>query len=229
MLGGLRKAASFVGLRQEIYVAFVNQRSVASAFIEHCNVERTLDLADDCTWANRIIFHVSHVLNYCFGDGDQSVATYNQLVDYCDNWMSYKPSSFLPIYYREPEEGEVFPEIWLLGDAVACAHLHWHLAKILLTAHNPKIPRLGPGQRVAVKNMDDEIKNSVRAACGMAVSNSKTPPNWVTACMTIALCGDRFTDRMEQEALLRILHRTEEEHAWPTGTVGKLFPQTLLC
>lgn len=38
-----------------------------------------------------------------------------------------------------------------------------------------------------------------------------------TACMGIALCGDRFTDRVEQEAILGVLVKTEKEHAWPTN------------
>ena len=38
-----------------------------------------------------------------------------------------------------------------------------------------------------------------------------------TACMGVTMCGDRFTDRMEQEALLGVLMRTEQDHAWPTG------------
>lgn len=30
------------------------------------------------------------------------------------------------------------------------------------------------------------------------------------------MCGDRFSDRGEQEALLNVLVVTEEDHAWPT-------------
>jgi len=52
----------------------------------------------------------------------------------------------------------------------------------------------------------------------MAISNPATAPNWVSACMAVVICGDRFTQRLEQEALLNILDFTEKEHAWPTGT-----------
>lgn len=52
--GGLRLAAFWVGLRQEIYVAFVNQRSIIPP-LEHCNVDRSFDPADDGTWANRYV------------------------------------------------------------------------------------------------------------------------------------------------------------------------------
>lgn len=52
----------------------------------------------------------------------------------------------------------------------------------------------------------------------MAISNPATAPNWVSACMAVVICGDRFSERLEQEALLNILVFTEQEHAWPTGT-----------
>ena len=36
--------------------------------------------------------------------------------------------------------------------------------------------------------------------------------------MVIALAGERFDKRSEQEALVDVLLRTEVEHAWPTLT-----------
>ncbi|OCK75378.1 hypothetical protein K432DRAFT_429464 [Lepidopterella palustris CBS 459.81] len=215
--GGLRQAAFWVGLRQEIYMAFVNQRSILPV-LEHCNIDRSFEPTDDCTWANRIVVLCADVIRYCFGDGDHNVSTYSQLLEYSRDWMTYKPASFSPIFYRDPKDGELFPEIWLLSDAVVTGLQHYHLARILLTAHNPKVPRLGPGQRTALRLMNDEIQNDVRTLCGMAESNSRTPPNYVTACMAIAMAGDRFTERREQEALLRLLLKTEKEHAWPTST-----------
>lgn len=47
--GGLRQAAFWVGLRQEVYVAIVNQRPVLPA-LEHCNVDRSFEAAEDHVW-----------------------------------------------------------------------------------------------------------------------------------------------------------------------------------
>ncbi|OJD31959.1 arca-like protein [Diplodia corticola] len=214
--GGLRQAAFWVGLRQEIYMAFVNQRTIIPA-LEHCSIDRTFDTASDCVWANRIVTHCADVLRYCFGDGEQTVANYNRLLDYCDGWFMFKPPSFSPIFYRVPDGVKViFPEIWLLSDAVTTGLQHYHLAKILLTAHNPRVPRLGPGQKLALTRIDEQIKEDVRALCGMANSNSGCPPNYVTASMAIALAGERFTDAAEQKALMEVLGVCERMHAWPT-------------
>ncbi|KAF2141177.1 uncharacterized protein K452DRAFT_228673 [Aplosporella prunicola CBS 121167] len=217
IMGGLRQAAFWIGLRQEIYMAFVNQRTILPN-LEHCNIDRSFEPTNDCTWANRIVTHCADVIRYCYGEGERNVACYNRLVDYCDGWYVYKPASFSPIFQKEPDEESVFPEIWLLSDAVVTGLQHYHLCKILLTAHNPKIPRLGPGQKQALRKMDEDIKSHVRALCGMALSNSRCPPNFVTASMVIALAGERFDKRNEQQALVDVLLRTEVEHAWPTLT-----------
>jgi hypothetical protein len=47
--GGLRQAAFWVGLRQEVYVAFVNQRPVVLP-LEHRNIDRSFDEAEDHVW-----------------------------------------------------------------------------------------------------------------------------------------------------------------------------------
>ena len=39
-----------------------------------------------------------------------------------------------------------------------------------------------------------------------------------TASMGITMCGDRFTELSEQQALLEVLKKTESDHAWPTAT-----------
>lgn len=31
------------------------------------------------------------------------------------------------------------------------------------------------------------------------------------------MCGERFTQRREQDALLGVLHMTENDHGWPTA------------
>ncbi|KAK3049845.1 hypothetical protein LTS18_012682 [Coniosporium uncinatum] len=186
MTGGLRQAAYWVALRQEIYIAFVSQRSIVPT-LEHCAIERSLEPGDDCTWANRIIVHCAHVIKYCFGDASKTTSLYDGLVEYCERWMTFKPPSFDPMFLREPTNADgdgggkdkIFPEIWLLNDAVVTALQHYHLARILLSAHNPKVPRLGPSSRPALKIVDEDIKFHIRTICGMALSNARTPPCFV--------------------------------------------------
>lgn len=62
---------------------------------------------------------------------------------------------------------------------------------ILLAVYNPRLPRLGPGQKAALLGVDDEVKTNIRSLCGMALSNRKTPPHMITACMGISMCESR--------------------------------------
>lgn len=176
--GGLRQAAFWVGLRQEICTAYITQRSILPA-LTHCNIDRSFEAADDYTWANRIIVSCADVLRYCYGDGHKSTAGYSELLEYCETWVTLKPASFSPMFYREADEGEFFPEIWLVGDHVVTAMQHYYLARILLTAHDPNLPRLGPASKTAMRRMDDEIKAYVRIICGIALANPSPPPNFV--------------------------------------------------
>lgn len=180
--GGLRQAAFWVGLRQEIYVAFVNQRSIIPA-LEHCNVDRSFDAATEDVWACRMVVLCADVIRYCFGDQDRSLATFKFLEDFVFQWDRRKPAAFMPVYREAPDETKdppnVFEELWFVGDAVVTGLQNYCFAKILLSAHDPRIPRLGPARATALRAADEEIKKHVRLLCAMCLSNPSTPPNFM--------------------------------------------------
>lgn len=147
--GGLRQAAFWVALRQEIYIAFLNERTIRPV-LEHSNLDRSFETTDDCTWAHRIVVHCADVIRFCFGDRAKDLETYRRLQRYASDWMAHKPPTFSPIFYQGPSKDKVFPEIWLLSDA-AVAGLQHYLANILLVAHDPKIPRIGPRQKSVLR------------------------------------------------------------------------------
>lgn len=118
--GSLSGAAFWVGLRQEIYSAVMNQEPVRINLV-HSLVDRTLLSTDDFGWANRAVVHCADVLNFCFGEGGQGsmgraggIEWWTELDEYNRRWTDSLPASFTPIFYRDPdgEREEVFPEIW---------------------------------------------------------------------------------------------------------------------
>lgn len=138
MPGSLSGAAFWVGLRQEIYSAVMNQEPVRINLV-HSLVDRGLLPTDDFSWANRAVVHCADVLNFCFGDGTQGtmgraggIEWWSELDEYNRRWTESLPPSFTPIYQREAErgtkkddeEGGVFPEIWYQsachGESVPC-------------------------------------------------------------------------------------------------------------
>ncbi|PYI00349.1 hypothetical protein BO78DRAFT_45223 [Aspergillus sclerotiicarbonarius CBS 121057] len=216
--GGLQLAAFWVGVRQEFHKAFLEQR-VVELDLSCCDtsIYRQLDPADDATWANRAVLHCVDTLIYCYGDGCQTRWRYEQLCEYSRQWQALTPSTFDPLYCRQPNlsKGEAFPVLWYLDDCTVTGIQHWHLARLLLTVFDPTVPRLGPGRKAAVARRETEIKHHVFSLCGIAISN-KTAPALVAACMGVSMCGDRVTNRREQEALLDILIKTEQIHGLAT-------------
>lgn len=110
--GSLSAASFWVGLRQEIYSAVMNQQPVRINLV-HSLVDRTLGEADDYAWANRAVVHCADVLNFCFGDpGRQPVKWWTELERWNGQWNRRRPPSFTPIFSKERGEGDAFPEIW---------------------------------------------------------------------------------------------------------------------
>lgn len=223
---GLRQAAFWVAFRQEIYSAFMKQRPFSFP-LERCDSFRTFEPAEDAIWADRLIVFCADVLQYCHGNTDhpqrQSKERWVELRDAEKRWTEALPTSFEPIYYRDPDfsAGEVFPEIWYLADCHVAGVQHVELARILLCVYDPSIPKLGPGHFAALNQLSSTLKTIVIRLCGIALSNRKTPPGLITACMGIAMCGEHFSERNEQEALLGVLEEMEVEHAWPEARVGE--------
>ncbi len=177
LAGGLREAAFWVGLRQEIFVAFVNQRSILPA-TERGDVDRSFDTAADHVWTCRMVMLCADVIRYCFSDNDLPTRTYRELVDSITEWDSRKPSTFTPIYYKAADANSTFPVFWYLREEIMVGLQHYHIAQLLLSAHNPKVPRIGPGRAAALRKMDEEIREHVKVLAGICQSNSDIAPNY---------------------------------------------------
>ena len=164
---GLRLAAFWVALRQEIHMAFVQARPVHPNFALD-NVSRFVRPDDNgCSFANMTIVHCASCVRYCYGSEEQSVGAWQRLKESQDRWWDARPWSFHPMYTDNGQDG-FFPEELYLNDAIVTGVQHYYLAQVLMAAHNPKAPKLGPGQAMAFRATNEEIKKTVRLICGIA-------------------------------------------------------------
>ncbi|CAM1507731.1 Fc.00g045790.m01.CDS01 [Cosmosporella sp. VM-42] len=214
----MRKAAFWVGLRQEVTMAFASQRAIRIS-LGHNFIDQSFTEADDDTWANRIIVHCANVIEFCFGDSDQKAGDYQTLKEYDDGWLHSRPPSFLPLAFTpaDLQSGEPFPRIVYLNHAVVIGVVHAALARALLMCYDPKLPKIGPARKAAQRSREDEVRDEVRQLCGIALSNRGTIPAMFTASLGIASFGDTFGCDIERKALLDILVKTDVEHYWPTA------------
>ena len=142
----------WASLRQELFIAITNlEMPCVDLSMETLRSLRSK--SDDEEWTNRIFLQLINAVQYCFGD-IKDPAVYDQLVDDLAFWMRSKPPCFTPIYFQLAQEGHVFPEIWLLSSSAAVASQYYHIVRILLAAHNPRMPRLGPAKTAAAKWRD---------------------------------------------------------------------------
>ncbi|ETS80758.1 hypothetical protein PFICI_08287 [Pestalotiopsis fici W106-1] len=213
----LRLALFWIALRQEIFMAFIHSRPVYAGFLSR-NVAPVLEGAyDECSYANKVILHCAYCIQYCFGEQEQRPSVWNELSDYLDQWERNKPWSFNPMSLEQFDDTSFFPEMTYISDEVLTGMQHYYLARLVLEAHSPKTPRLGPARRLALEGVNGELRRLVRIVCGIAESNPQVAPGYVNAAVAIVMAGDRFTDRPDQELLHALLVKIEKYLAWPTG------------
>jgi hypothetical protein len=229
---GLRHACFWVAFRQEIHSAFLKQRPFNLA-LSRCEAFRSFSPAEDAVWADRLVVFCADVLEFCYENTTNIPRRHNPSLTPKDRWLSLKqyekmwgellPASFEPIYFRDPDrsKGEVFPQICYAVDYHITGVQHVELARILLAVYDPTRPRLGPGYLARMRASAAELKGSVLRLCGIAMSNRKCPPAFVTAFLGIVMCGEHFEDPLEQEALLGVLDKMETDHGWPAGDTRK--------
>jgi hypothetical protein len=209
--GSLSAACFWVGLRQEIYSAMMNQRPVWLN-LDNGLVDRSLAPAEDHTWANRAVIHCADVLNFCFGVNTQNTtARWQELDDYSRRWTTAVPPSFRPMY-QDTTGTQAFPEIWHQNSCHAIGIQHHILAELFLARYDPKVPRIGANRRIAEEEMavssparcrrpldrciadrycvplKERIQKLTRCILGIGLGNQWAPPALFTACMAIAGC-----------------------------------------
>lgn len=222
----LRHSACLIALRQEIWSAFLNQRTFRLPVCPSNDYTR-FDATNDFTWTNRILVWCADLLKFCFGDEksmpfEQRSERWSTLKQFDLNWIADKPLDFKPLYFEEADisSGRPFPTIWYQNACQAVGAQHIELSRILLAVSNPRLSRLGLAARSANLALEEELRCIIRRLIGLALSNSKCPVMSVDAAVGISLCGEYLSHPTEQSATLDFLADLEFRHAWPTATTS---------
>lgn len=112
----LRRSVFWIHLRQEIYNAYIHQRSVRTDFSTRDIESYTEDTGDDM-WFKKILVIAAFVSKWAF-DEDANTIGWRKLCQDVDEWEDKRPSTFDPVYFRrrEPREGRYFPEVCYVTD-----------------------------------------------------------------------------------------------------------------
>ncbi|GAP91298.2 putative ARCA protein [Rosellinia necatrix] len=228
----LRRSASLIALRQEIWGVLHYRRPFRLSLPVHYSSDLALfqkDDYDDYDWTNHILIWCAYLLkNYYGSESDADVAVENR--SRAENWQSLKsfeqqwqllsPNPFDPIFYqeRDPERGQFFPIIWQANDGRVIGMQHIEFGRIVLAVHNLKHHILGVGAAAAARDMESRLRKSTRIICGLALSH-RIQPAMTSACAAISLCGEYFLDPREQVAITDLMATIEREYAWSTSSI----------
>lgn len=223
--GGLRESASWVSLRQHIYIALTRQQpfNLSLDNYRHSCVFREFD---DEAWANRIIFQFALILQQVFEDTEHANSLtrekWTELNDDTDEWYRTKPWSFAPLY-ADPNAGDSFHGTWPVlrtpQGVVAIGLQYYHLCKIILTIYSPNATLVGIAGVRARKSTDAAVRKHMRIVIGYGVSNSHCSNAMFQGCHILSACGAYVVDRAEQEACVEYLASLQMMIGWRTDKV----------
>ncbi|RAH70056.1 Zn(II)2Cys6 transcription factor [Aspergillus aculeatinus CBS 121060] len=232
---GFSDAAMIVALRQEIVIGNMVKRAVEPS-LASCNANWSLAPADDATWTYRMIAHAARVTTFAYGNGPKAKLEWDRLWQYVLDWEQRKPDSFQPIHYshrtqlwtfrlRPENPGDapsasangdsLLPVIYYTYDCPIAGQQYLQLSRILLLAHDPRLPSLGMGRAQYLQKQEEEMRNAVRVICGIAMSNPEYMPAKLTAGLAIALGGELFDDPEETRELMHLVAEAELHVGWP--------------
>ncbi|KAJ4073117.1 hypothetical protein NW761_014440 [Fusarium oxysporum] len=158
--GDLPEAASWANLRLEAYLAVVNQAPFPSYLDSLCADKRGAPV-DDKDWANLMLLHLTDIIRYCFSD-NKDTEHYAALLKDTTIWSETKPDSFDPIYTCNHPEKQVLPDIWLYSEPVAAGLQYYHLSRMLLMSHDPRLPKIGLARNRTMKQIEVQITGLLR-------------------------------------------------------------------
>ncbi|KAI1458889.1 hypothetical protein F4805DRAFT_456283 [Annulohypoxylon moriforme] len=182
--GGLRESASWVSLRQHIYISLTTQRPL-DLDLENYRCSSIFRESHDEAWTNRIIFCFANILKHVFENdtlGHLSQEKWTELNTEVDEWDNTKPWTFTPLAEdqfvdkntelgRAQWQGE-WPELLTAHPAQAVGLQYYHLCKIMLTFYNPRAARIGLTSHRSRIVTDAEIRKHMRMIFGYAKSNN---------------------------------------------------------
>ncbi|KAM0469246.1 hypothetical protein ACHAP7_010144 [Fusarium lateritium] len=213
----LPEAAWWANLRLEVYSAVITQ-TLFQISSNSSYADKKAVPVDNTGWANLMLLHLADIIRYCFSDSKDS-ENYTALLEDLTTWSQSKPDSFEPIYTCGNPKERVLPDIWVYDESVAAGLQYYHLGRMLLVSHDPRLPKIGLAKSRAIKRIEVEMKNDAKIVCAIADGMGDTNPTYLNACMSIALVGDLFDRRIEQDALFGILVSATERFGWPTSYI----------
>jgi hypothetical protein len=223
--GGFRESASWISLRQHIYISLTTQSPLGLNLSNYEHSSVFIDQSDEA-WANRAVFLFARVLNYVFGSEDEGPAgrhetpLFTELETEVEAWNMSKPWYFSALWNQSEQERKgPWPEVQTSNPAHAVGLQYYDLCKIVLSIYDPRLSRLGFGSLKLRKASETTVLKHMRVAVGLAVSNPDVTNAMFQASHILAVCGSYLHDTADQEAAIDFLQGMNRTMGWRTSSI----------
>lgn len=155
-----------------------------------------------------------------------------------DHWNETKPAHFAQLWPPDLSttgpEGSImtsdgsfksFAEIIMMNDVHVVAMQYYDLAKLLLTSHNPRMPRFGIEAVRMHREADRQAVILLRTIVGLALSNPKCTNARHTACHVLHACGIWLSEDRHRREAIDFLTMMEHHVGWRKGNIIEMLKQ----
>lgn len=166
---GLRRAAWWMWLRQDIWVAFRESRRVLTIWRP---TKRLVDLTPD-ELATRIVYICARCVDFAANEKHYEMSIRidqgDKLLQALDDWYRTLPPTFRPIYAKSAPQSGLFTAIWIHPPSFAAAIQMFHFARIVVLINQPSLGGMSEFSRR--QRLLDE---SVETICGIVMMHQGT-------------------------------------------------------
>ncbi|KAJ4299294.1 hypothetical protein N0V90_004538 [Kalmusia sp. IMI 367209] len=212
---GLRKAAWWMWLRQDIWVAFRECRRVLTIWRP---TKRLVDLTPD-ELATRIIYICARCVDFAANEKQYEmnirIEQGDKLLQALDDWYRILPPSFKPLYAHPMPQSGLFTPIWIHPPSYAAAIQMFHFARIIVLINQPSA-----GGMNAFRQRQRLLDESVETICGIALMHQGNDlPSAFVNYQALYAAGLCVQTPVKQNAIVQLLEKTLDITKFPPKTL----------
>ncbi|KAH8898308.1 hypothetical protein GQ53DRAFT_881370 [Thozetella sp. PMI_491] len=227
--GGLAEAASWVHLRQTIYVGLTRKQPIGIS-LQTFESFGAFRKRDGTSYANRAVYIFAKIIQEFFSETaiGQSEDAWGLLDEELAAWDESKPLSFKPTYHEaaDLESGRPFPTIWMISSPQVVALQHYHASKIIFCLRQCRsignelgfeAARIRSTNEVSRRPRPRSVAFHLATMMGLALSNQHAINAFFLPCHMLVLCGYTIRNVVQQDHTIQYLERTTKILRWETG------------
>ncbi|KAF2117387.1 hypothetical protein BDV96DRAFT_24835 [Lophiotrema nucula] len=212
---GLRRAAWWAWLRQDIWVAFRESRRTLTIWRP---TKRLMALTPD-ELALRIVYIAARCVDFAANekhyDMNIRIEQGDKLLQALEDWHRALPPTFQPIYAQRPSEVGIFSPIWIHPPSYAAAIQTFHFARIVTLINQPSM-----GGMNEFRHRQRYLDESVDTICGIAVMHqAKDLLSSFVDVMSVYAAGLCVQNPARQRAVLSLLEKCLNVSKFPPKTL----------